>query len=88
MGIPHLTTILKPYGQPCLLDGRTVVIDGPALAYHIIYICNRERPATSPVTHPSYNVLARTAIAWLDNLRAHDVVMYVAHVHLIPGARH
>ncbi|TPX15026.1 uncharacterized protein E0L32_004856 [Thyridium curvatum] len=75
MGIPHLTTILKPYGQPCLLDGRTVVIDGPALAYHIIYICNRERPATGPITHPSCNVLARTAIAWLDNLRAHDVVI-------------
>ncbi|KAM0499786.1 hypothetical protein ACHAP8_005394 [Fusarium lateritium] len=63
MGIPRLISTLEPYVVHGVLDNESVVIDGPALAYHVLYICNRHE-----IPHPSYKVLGDTAIAWLDAL--------------------
>ncbi|KAK6220219.1 dna replication initiation factor cdc45 [Colletotrichum tabaci] len=41
MGIPHLLNHLSPYGVLGPLDSDRVVIDGPALAYHIYHLCTR-----------------------------------------------
>ncbi|KAK1561479.1 XPG domain containing-domain-containing protein [Colletotrichum navitas] len=68
MGIPHLLNHLSPYGVLGPIDGDRVVIDGPALAYHIYHLCTR---STSGV--PSYDLLGRTALAWLDKLTDHDI---------------
>lgn len=72
MGISGLLTILEPYARPDYLDSRRVVIDGPALAYHILHKCERNG---YPI--PSYELLALSAIAWLDELVKHGVVVYV-----------
>ncbi|KAK7417045.1 hypothetical protein QQX98_004806 [Neonectria punicea] len=63
MGIPHLISTLEPFAVHGPLDDKAVVIDGPALAYHILYICNR-----NGVVLPSYQLLGDTAVAWLDEL--------------------
>ncbi|KAK1971040.1 hypothetical protein LY78DRAFT_689412 [Colletotrichum sublineola] len=68
MGIPHLLNHLSPYGVLGPIDGDRVVIDGPALAYHIYHLCTR---STSGV--PSYDLLGRTALVWLDKLTDHDI---------------
>ncbi|RGP80103.1 hypothetical protein FLONG3_1637 [Fusarium longipes] len=63
MGIPRLISTLEPYVVHGVLDNESVVIDGPALAYHILYICNRHG-----IPQPSYKILGDTTIAWLDKL--------------------
>ncbi|OHE94033.1 hypothetical protein CORC01_10608 [Colletotrichum orchidophilum] len=68
MGIPHLLNHLSPYGVFGALDGDRVVIDGPALAYHIYHLCTR---STSGL--PSYDLLGRTALAWLEEVDSHDI---------------
>ncbi|KAF6805647.1 DNA replication initiation factor cdc45 [Colletotrichum sojae] len=68
MGIPHLINHLAPYGVQAPLDGDRVVIDGPALAYHIYHLCTRSSSGL-----PSYELISRTAIAWLDELTSHDI---------------
>lgn len=68
MGIPHLISTLEPYAAHGVLDDDRVVIDGPALAYHILYICNRHG-----ITQPSYQLLGDTTITWLDALASHGV---------------
>ncbi|KAK1531579.1 hypothetical protein CPAR01_11228 [Colletotrichum paranaense] len=68
MGIPHLLNHLSPYGVFGPLDGDRVVIDGPALAYHIYHLCTR---STSGL--PSYDILGRTAIGWLEEVTSHDI---------------
>ncbi|KAH7022433.1 XPG domain containing-domain-containing protein [Ilyonectria destructans] len=68
MGIPHLIATLEPYAVHDVLDNESVVIDGPALAYHILSICNR-----NGVVLPSYRLLGDTAVAWLDELTSRGV---------------
>ncbi|KAF7542773.1 hypothetical protein G7Z17_g11288 [Cylindrodendrum hubeiense] len=68
MGIPHLISTLEPFAVHGLLENESVVIDGPALAYHILYICNR-----NGVVLPSYQLLGDTAVAWLDELTSRGV---------------
>ncbi|KAM0348762.1 hypothetical protein ACHAPU_004201 [Fusarium lateritium] len=63
MGIPRLIVTLEPYVVHGVLDNQHVVIDGPALAYHVLYICNRHG-----IPQPSYRILGETAIAWFDEL--------------------
>lgn len=72
MGIPRLISTLEPYVVHGILDNESIVIDGPALAYHVLYICNRHG-----IPQPSYNVLGETTIAWLDALVERGVNMYV-----------
>ncbi|GKU16467.1 unnamed protein product [Fusarium langsethiae] len=68
MGIPRLISTLEPYVVHGVLDNESVVIDGPALAYHALYICNRHG-----IPQPSYKVLGETTIAWLDVLTERGV---------------
>ncbi|KAK1989292.1 XPG domain containing-domain-containing protein [Colletotrichum cereale] len=68
MGIPHLLNHLSPYGVSGPIDGDRVVIDGPALAYHIYHLCTRSSSGL-----PSYDLLGKTALAWLDKLTDHDI---------------
>lgn len=71
MGIPHLISTLEPYAaHEVLQDGDRIVIDGPALAYHILYICNR-----GGQVQPSYETLGKTALAWLDELTNRGIHM-------------
>jgi hypothetical protein len=75
MGIPRLISTLEPYVVHGVLDNESVVIDGPALAYHVLYICNRHG-----IPQPSYRVLGETIIAWLDALIERGVKVYVVSV--------
>jgi hypothetical protein len=70
MGIPGLLGLLQPYGVESPLTGESVVIDGPAMAYHIMYECiTKENPS------PSYEVVCNATVAWLDQLVDHGVKM-------------
>ena len=73
MGIPHLTTTLQPFARREALNGKTVVIDGPAFAYHIIYLCELASRPIGPLTQPSPALLGETALAWLDMLERHKI---------------
>lgn len=66
MGIPGLTATLQPFANWGTLDGQNVVIDGPALAYAILYICR-----SNGVPQPSYELLGRSVTQWLDKLASH-----------------
>lgn len=68
MGIRGLTATLKPFASRSELCGR-VVIDGPALAYHILHISRVELASSTALEEPTYSVLASTVIQWLDSLR-------------------
>ncbi|KAF4337687.1 hypothetical protein FBEOM_8441 [Fusarium beomiforme] len=68
MGIPRLVSTLEPYVIHGSLTDKRVVIDGPALTYHILYICNRHG-----IPQPSYKLLGETAVAWLDELTQRGV---------------
>lgn len=70
MGIPHLITTLERYASDKTLQNQTVVIDGPALAYHILHLCRNQG-----ASQPSYSLLSRVVIDWLDRLRDQQVVM-------------
>lgn len=65
MGIPHLISTLEPFAARGSLKGQDVVIDGPALAYHVLYICRR-----NGIGQPSYDLIGRTTLSWLDKLSA------------------
>lgn len=68
MGIRGLAHVLKQFASREELRGR-VVIDGPALAYHILGIARRN--VLSILDEPTYSVLATTATQWLDSLQSH-----------------
>ena len=70
MGIPNLLSTLEPFAQPARLDNRHVVIDGPALAYHILHKCT-----THGFLEPSYELLRHSVVAWLNSLAQHGVTM-------------
>lgn len=79
MGIPRLTTTLRPYAVSEPLKSRQVVIDGPALAYHIYYTLLNSRKQSrnqfeAALTHIE---LAHCALLWLDALRANEIIMFV-----------
>ncbi|PHH60827.1 hypothetical protein CDD81_1124 [Ophiocordyceps australis] len=70
MGIPRLTSTLQPYGFELRLQGETVVIDGPALAYHILHICR-----SNGEPQPAYSVIGYTTITWLNELYSQRVAI-------------
>lgn len=70
MGIPHLISTLEPYVQHVVLEDVDVVVDGPGLAHHVLHVCR-----VNGVDHPSYQLLGRTAVAWLDKLASQNAVM-------------
>ncbi len=68
MGIPRLTGLLSPHAEHCLIRDTQAVIDGPALAYHVIHLCSPKSRGDNPFSQPTYDVLGKAAIAWLDKL--------------------
>ncbi|KAK5651546.1 hypothetical protein OQA88_11911 [Cercophora sp. LCS_1] len=69
MGIPHLKRLLEPYSSvEAIPPTCRATIDGPAFAYHIFSICSRKTSSKSPFEQPSYDALAKTAIAWLGKI--------------------
>lgn len=70
MGIPHLIATLEPYAVHSLLEDDNIVVDGPALAYHIFHVCRN-----NGITQPSYAVLGKATIDWLDRLADNRVVV-------------
>lgn len=69
MGIKGLAVRLKPFASQEQLKGR-IVIDGPALAYHILHLARRKAGASSILDHPTDTVLGTTTTRWLDSLQA------------------
>ncbi|KAK4064802.1 uncharacterized protein Triagg1_8989 [Trichoderma aggressivum f. europaeum] len=70
MGIPHLITTLENYASHEILQHQVVVIDGPALAYHILHLCRFQG-----AIQPSYGLLSRLVIEWLDRLEDQRVTI-------------
>ncbi|KJZ79435.1 hypothetical protein HIM_00904 [Hirsutella minnesotensis 3608] len=70
MGIPHLTATLQPYADHRVVQDEAVVIDGPALAYHVLHICR-----VNGRIHPSYRLVGQSTVAWLDELAKRRVVV-------------
>lgn len=70
MGIPHLISTLEPFAVQHQLTDEDIVIDGPALAYHILHICRR-----NGIGQPSYDVLGATALQWLQQLTSGGLSM-------------
>ncbi|KAL7933566.1 XPG domain-containing domain-containing protein [Trichoderma chlorosporum] len=68
MGIPHLISTLENYASHEVLQSQAVVIDGPALAYHILHLCRFQG-----ANQPSYGLLSRLVIEWLDRLEDQQV---------------
>ncbi|KAK3353492.1 XPG domain containing-domain-containing protein [Lasiosphaeria hispida] len=79
MGIPHLKRLMEPYAEKEPIRPSYVVIDGPALAYHILRVCSRKTLKTSPFEQPSYELLGKTTIAWLDQIGAYG--LYVSAIY-------
>lgn len=70
MGIPHLITTLEPYATKELLQDHGIVIDGPALAYHIFHTCR-----SNGINHPSHRLISESVLAWLDRLTSTHVAV-------------
>ncbi|KAI1498175.1 XPG domain containing-domain-containing protein [Biscogniauxia marginata] len=76
MGIRGLTAAISRFGVFSPLSGGTVVIDGPALVHRILEGILKIRSLEGGfVCQPSYTVLGRMVIGWLDELRKHDITV-------------
>ncbi|KAK4231326.1 Deoxyhypusine hydroxylase [Podospora fimiseda] len=73
MGIPRLKRLLEPFADRKIIQPCKAVIDGPALAYHALTLCSRGTLKSSPFEQPSYEVLGRTAIDWLNQIEEYGV---------------
>lgn len=69
MGIRGLTAALRPFAAWSKL-AQSVVVDGPAFAYHIFFACRVESRVLTALQDPSYSELGSAAIQWLDNLQS------------------
>jgi hypothetical protein len=79
MGIPQLKRHLERYAERMPLEPGDVVVDGPALAYHILSLCLRAigKGSNNPLKQPSYDFLGATAVAWLDRIQECGLSVYV-----------
>jgi len=89
MGVPHLMHHLQAYGQKIILErptgqqdqqlptARNVIIDGPALAYHLYSVCQSRRGAARNALDaiPSYHELGHAVVPWLEQLEQFGVRM-------------
>lgn len=75
MGVPKLLTTLTPFGDRKPLDNANVIIDGPALAYHVVGLCMADpvmaATRSHPLEQPTYAQLGQAAVDWLDTLCKH-----------------
>ncbi|KAH6856704.1 XPG domain containing-domain-containing protein [Chaetomium sp. MPI-CAGE-AT-0009] len=69
MGIPQLRRQLERYAERAVIETTNVILDGPALAYHVLGLCSRTTRKSSPFEQPSYELLGKTAIAWLSQIQ-------------------
>lgn len=74
MGIKGLAHVLRKFASQEQLSGR-VVIDGPALAYHILWLARVETSSgiSTILKDPTYTTLGATVTRWLDSLQAHGL---------------
>ncbi|KAL8645156.1 MAG: hypothetical protein Q9210_006865, partial [Variospora velana] len=98
MGIPRLTGHLEPYSVPLILGHQAVtssedvldasasltpiIVDGPALAYHIYHRLLAHRSASLQGrldAIPSYDEIGRASIAYLDTLELHRC--HISHIY-------
>ena len=70
MGIARLASTLEPYAKHVVLQDEKAVVDGPALAYHLLYKCR-----ANDVVQPSYQLLGECVISWLDEMSSHNIDM-------------
>ncbi|KAK4152497.1 Deoxyhypusine hydroxylase [Chaetomidium leptoderma] len=70
MGIPQFRKHLEPYAERAAIEPGSAVLDGPALAYHVLNLCSRATRKTCPFEQPSNELLGKTAIAWLQQIQA------------------
>lgn len=84
MGIPHLITHLRPYATVVCCDGSgqqppssRLIVDGPALAYHVYYqhLVQISRGQDALALALSHQFLGLAAIAWLDHLKKCGLTM-------------
>lgn len=75
MGIRGLTAALRPFAAGAEL-ADSVVIDGPAFAYHILFSCRLGKQVSTALNDPSYSDLGSAAIQWLDNLQSRGSQVY------------
>lgn len=86
MGIPYLTTHLRPYATSIVFSADTpsehpndaeAIIDGPGLAYHVFSKCLALRPqACNPMeAAPSYEEISKATLIWLDELQRRGMSM-------------
>ena len=77
MGIPRLISHLASYALDTDINGCSVVIDGPAFAYHVYYLCiTAQKSAKNPFEGiPSYQLIEDTALRWLSELRSCQVIV-------------
>lgn len=83
MGIPHLITTLESYASHQVLQRQTVVIDGPALAYHVLHLCRFQG-----ASQPSYRLLCQVVIDWLGRLEDQQVTMSASHQKQVASEDH
>jgi len=78
MGIPRLKNLLEPYASPTgsKVEPCQAVIDGPALAYHILGLCSNKTKRSSPFELPPYHLLSRTVVAWLNQIETYGLSVY------------
>ncbi|KAK0665896.1 XPG domain containing-domain-containing protein [Cercophora samala] len=79
MGIPHLKRNLEPYAERGPIASCNVVVDGPALAYHVLSLASRTTIKTTPFEQPSYELLGQTAIQWLEKME--ECGLTIAHIY-------
>ncbi|KAK3987840.1 Deoxyhypusine hydroxylase [Cladorrhinum sp. PSN332] len=79
MGIPRLKRNLEPFADKGIIEPCKAVVDGPALAYHALNLCSRATLKSSPFEQPSYELLGRTAIAWLTKIEEYG--LEVSHIY-------
>ncbi|KAK0619828.1 XPG domain containing-domain-containing protein [Immersiella caudata] len=89
MGIPGLKRLLEPYATPRRKVGPCpTAIDGPALAYHVLGLCQRKTLKSSPFEQPSYELLGQTAVAWLGKVEESGIhVSAIIFDGLLPKAK-
>lgn len=80
MGIRGLTQALKglPVGTEVTLQGKSVVIDGPALVHRLWEVLMKDQHSADVILERvTYTELGECVIRWLDDLRSQDVHVYV-----------
>lgn len=67
---------MRRYGRFSSLSGDSVVIDGPSLVFQILHGCMLRGPDVKGfICHPSYSIVGRNVIGWLEDLQRYNVTV-------------